>query len=499
MKSFFTFLLIFFSLKGISQDTLKNVVLSPTQAREDFDLYVQLLKETHPGLYRYQSEERINEVMDSISLSLKEDISFYDFYKLIARLNANIDCSHSLVLPTENFQKYLSRDIKSVPFYVIPVQDKVYILFNGTLNEDVKPGFELLSINGKPTSEITSEIKKYIWTDGDIELAKNFAMNGGLFPMFYYALIDRSEILKMKFADFDGKEIELEVSTMSTTTSFRNYKKNPVNKKVWKLYSKTRSKKWKFSFLKDLESTAKLVFPKFAGKNINNEEQAHAAMVKFMNHSLEKIQKKNIKNLIIDLRSNPGGWDIMGTTLMSYLLQKNDSISYYGPAYTVTDSTKFFKYSDLSEYNQKHVKDELIPQADGTFMLNPKYNQSHGYVHKNQNAFAGKIYLLINESTASAAAEFAAVAKSNGIGILVGSETNGTYGGQNGTSFVRMSLTHSKIWVKTPLVKVQNAVKSIQPMNRGVFPDNTVTFTIKNILERKDVQMEFVKNLIRNN
>ena len=213
---------------------------------------------------------------------------------------------------------------------------------------------------------------------------------------------------------------------------------------------------------------------------------------------MAKLEKKQIKNLIVELRYNRGGWDIMGTTLMSYLMKQNTPIPYYGPSYAITNNSKFLAYSDLNGYDKARLDEELELQPDGTFKLRAEYNASFAPIKKRENAFKGNVFILMDEYTSSAAAEFCAVAKSNKIATLIGQETNGTYGGLNASSFINLTLKNSGIVVNTPLVRNHLAVdESLQPLERGVLPDHAVGFNLEAVLVRKDTQMEFLKELIR--
>ena len=321
-------------------------------------------------------------------------------------------------------------------------------------------------------------------------------MQGQFFSTFYYTFVNSEERLHFQFIDLEGKRVEKEFQSVTASTASRNYKKNPVNRDILKRY-KTKKSDWKVTYPKDAPRTAIIAIPGFGGKKVYSDEQARLKMQNFMDDALSKIKKKDIDNLIVELRYNSGGWDVMGTELLSYLLQEKDSVEFYGPAYTITNDSEFLKYADLSESDLANVKKELEPMPDGTFKLKSEYNLSHGWVKRKPNAFKGQVYILMDEYTASAAAEFCAIAKSNAIGTLVGQETNGTYGGLNGTSFVKLPLPNSKIEVQVPLVRGNNVVRPIQPLDRGVLPDYPIDLSIDDVLIRRDTQMEFVKNLIK--
>ncbi|MGL4630153.1 MAG: S41 family peptidase, partial [Leadbetterella sp.] len=88
-------------------------------------------------------------------------------------------------------------------------------------------------------------------------------------------------------------------------------------------------------------------------------------------------------------------------------------------------------------------------------------------------------------------------AKYHNVGVLVGQETAGAYEGGNGNSYVHLELPHSKIAIGTPLVYYQmNVNEKNYPKGRGTLPDHQVPFTVQDVMQHKDPQLEFVKKLI---
>ena len=492
---FFTLMQLTSSLAG--QEILQQRMLSEAEAKADFDQYVQLLTETHPGLYRYTPEAVMTNRIDSLRQTLQDSTPFYAFFKKIAWLNASIHCSHSYVVPSADFDAYLMKQVKSIPFYVMPIQGKFYVLFNGTTDTSILPGFEILAINGKPMREIADEIGEHFWTDGKIVTARSTVWQGSLFRSFYYSLIDSAQILDFTFQDLEGNKVEKQFTGVSTLSAMYNYKKNPVNEEIYSLY-KSKPSKYGLKILEDVPSTAVLTIPGFGGKKIHTEEDAATFMEDFMEKSMKKLEKEQIKNLVIELRYNRGGWDIMGTTLMSYLLKDDQSLPYYGPSYAITNDSEFLQYSDLGGYDEADIDRELEPLPDGTFKLREEVNPTFADIQKRPNAFTGNVYVLMDEYTSSAAVEFCAILKSNQLATLVGEETNGTYGGFNSTSFIKLTLPNSGIVVNTPLVRNHLAVdKKVQPLDRGVLPDHQVSFNLQDVLTRNDVQLQRVKELIK--
>ncbi|RYF74500.1 MAG: peptidase S41, partial [Cytophagaceae bacterium] len=229
-----------------------------------------------------------------------------------------------------------------------------------------------------------------------------------------------------------------------------------------------------------------------------NGAQAIAVFRQFMDKSMAQIAKKGAKNLVIDLRGNTGGWDSQGIELFTYLMKTDTAVPYYARQHSVTDSTEFLQFSDLSEADRKNVKQELIRENDGTFTLKQGSNTREPMRYSAKpNRFKGRVYILMDGRSASTASEFLAVAHANNVGVFVGEESGGAYEGGNGSSFITLELPKSGIQVTTPLVYYRNAVPEPTQKGRGTMPDHTVPIPITDILNHTDSQRDRVKELIQ--
>ena len=491
-------LLIVFSLPlfGYSQtDTLQLFTLTSEQALSDFQLYRRVLQETHPGLYRYTPKEKMQHYLDSVEASFIKPIAFYDYQRVLTLVNANIRCAHSYTLPKEDIFGYMG-SIRVLPLFVQPVQGKYIVLFSGTGDASIQPGFELTHINGSPMDSIASVLKKHFWSDGYNELAKNQAVQGNTFGLFYYLIIERPEKFRLSFKAVDGAKKEVTVVAQPLKQNDANFKKNPVNKKMISFYGK-KNPTWDLAFPKDVKNTALLKIYGFGGKNQNDSDQARSAIRSFMDKVMKDINKRGVTNLIIDVRGNPGGWDTQGVEVFTYLMKSDSPVYYYKRLHSVTDSSEFLKFSDLSDADRKNVRKELRAEADGTFSMREEANADLKIQHPKPNRFKGQVYILFNDRSASTTSEFVAVCKSNKVAIMVGEESGGCYEGGNGASFIGMTLPHSKISIHTPLIYYNMAVKPVEPQGRGTIPDYTVTYTVADVLSGTDTVLEWVKKRIR--
>lgn len=489
-------ILLLFPLIGLAQpDTLATKMLSPEQMQQDFNYLRRILTETHPGLYRYMPKEKMQVSLDSIYQLFNKPLPFYSFYESILSVIATVRCAHTNALPSANFNRYIG-NIRSFPFFLIPIDNKLYVIFNGSTDPQITLGYELVQINGRSSESIMQTIKKHYWSDGYIELSKNTALQGGSFSLFYYTLIESPDQFDVEFKDLNGNLYRATVPAQKYGVTERAYSKNKINQKANQLYNQRHKNPWRLSFPADVPNTALLRFDGFGGKGMTTGEKAKQGMRKFMDDALKKIESKKCTNLIIDVRSNSGGWDIQGVELFTFLMKQDTAVRYYQKMHAITDSSEFLNYSDLSADDRKNLKQELKKEEDGTFTLRKEVTAELQPQLPKANRFKGNIYILQNERSFSSAAEFLAACKTYQVGTLVGMECGGAYEGGNGASFIHVELPHSKIQIGSPLVYYSNATRGEFQIGRGTIPDHIVSVEPLDLVNNYDRQLEYVKKLI---
>lgn len=500
MKSlFFILFLLAGSVKGPAQmnseslDSFKNRQLTPAEMQADFRFLRQALEETHPGLYRYHSRQEMRQEMDGIYAQLGQPMPYYDYYRLLAGLIAYIRCAHTTILPQD--LQALSERCRVFPFGVVYIGTRVYLLQNMSTDTVVKPGFELLSVNGRSIDSINAILFRHIWSDGYNQTWKTRMLADAKFALFYYLDVEQPDHFDITCRDSNGQILQREVSPVLMSDFDKNIRKNPTNAHLLAVYGPrsalNRKEPWRLELHKD-KNAAVITLRNFGGAA--NAEKAAQKMHDFLEASISKMAKQKIDNLIIDLRDNAGGWDHLGQILYTYLI---DTPSYYyARQHTITDSSGFLQYSSVSKDEQRNLKNELIQESDGTFTVKEQYNYTLSKQYPQKDRFSGKVYFLVNGGCASATSEFTALAYSHHLGIFVGEETGGNYTGGNAGEFLHLTLPATGIRVRTPLVYCENAVQPPIEKGRGTIPDYEVPYNIKDVVSGTDTQLNFVYGLI---
>ena len=375
-------------------------------------------------------------------------------------------------------------------------EDKYYVTINGTNDNTIKPGFELLSINGERIEMVRTKMLKYLWADGYNETGKTKATSEAYFPLFYYLFIARPESFNLVFKNLNGEEVKIVVPAQPFKETQKFFSKNPVNESILKIYGPKnkldRKKGWRLQVLKKVDVAIMRINGFGGGKS---EEEARGIMRHFLDGCMAKLEKDKIRNLIIDLRYNSGGWDIQGVELFTYLIKEPTRC--YRRLHSVSDSSEFLKFSDLSSEDMKNVQNELKKEADGTFSIKEEFSPQLKLQSPKPNRFTGNILVLANGGSASTTSEFVAYTKSNKSAIIIGEETGGAYEGGNGGSYIHLELPNSKINVATPLLYYDNEVTEPIQKGRGTMPDFEVHSSLEEVLKGYDRPLNFALEFIK--
>jgi len=187
----------------------------------------------------------------------------------------------------------------------------------------------------------------------------------------------------------------------------------------------------------------------------------------FLDSSFNALNARHIDKLVVDIRSNGGGNDGNATLLVSYFI--NHPFPYFK---SLTSTRRVFTVAD---------------------------NPGLGMQQPDKIQFAGKVVILTNGKTFSAAADFSAFMRSNNRAQFVGEETGGGYEGNTSGPRQEIFLPNTGIEVDVPENMYVNDVKPAGHPGRGIIPDYIVMPTVDDYIAQRDVQMAFALKLLSGN
>lgn len=459
--------------------------IPPEHLEADFRLFRNALEKIHPALYRYTSRGQMDSIFAFAGKRINKSMRYQEFYKLLAGINSQVRCQHTAIAPGKKDMDNITKHAKMFPYEMMWDFDslKAYAFSDLTHEGGIKPATEILSINGHPVKVVYDTLIKYLFADGYNITSKQVRMVPTDFQFWYYLFMERPEEFTMEFL-VKGSPFKKTVSAISLDEYGQNARryiksKAPEVRRLIKHYSA----QWKLSPYR-LEfgdnATAILTLNQFGPLD-------------FIHKSFQTIKNKEIKNLIIDVRRNGGGWDNQGFTLFSYLIEK--PTYYFDSIYTTASDINFLlRYTDKDTAWWK-ATEPLLEKYDGK--LSVLRLPENGFLQQpQQNRFTGKVYVLMDGKSMSTTAEFTAAAHYNKLATFIGEESGGAYCGGNGGDFASVTLPHTGLSLTIPLSKYVMAIPSGLCKGQGTLPHHRVTKKTKDWLDLHDPQMEFALKLI---
>jgi C-terminal processing protease CtpA/Prc len=151
---------------------------------------------------------------------------------------------------------------------------------------------------------------------------------------------------------------------------------------------------------------------------------------------------------------------------------------------------------------QKLVGDPVFKPSDKVERQpNGKYrwvgHLSLGQRQSSAPTFTGKVLILMNGGSFSAAAQFVSQVHFHKRATFIGEESGGGYYGNSSGRSVNVILPKTKLFVRVPLVTYYMAVREYKDYARGVMPDYPVRYSIKELLAGTDKELALALELAR--
>ncbi|MCW3162525.1 S41 family peptidase [Chryseobacterium oryctis] len=495
------FFLIFNSCVSVKKHNEQRAsFITPEKLKEDVDFAYSKLKKMHPNLYWYISKESLDHKFDSVKQTINQPLTPLQFYFKLQPVITSIREGHlSLKIPRKKITKREFRNLKHkkplfsrFDYYV--GNDHLYIIENRDSIQNIKPGTEILSINNVPVSKYMKKYKSLINSDGFNDTFQPYFLKDVFFS-FYISengLTDKATIETLYNGEKKTYTLTREVKSKNELEKDKELKKRNQEKKINDFVAYNNSYNRNFKFL-DKDSTIAFIKIKSFSREFSD---------KFYKEAFTKIKNAKSSYLIIDVRNNYGGSLDEINNLYSYLapepyvLIKPSQLT----SKTTPLKTNYFRKSKPFEYAIKSIfyPSYFISQAFSTYKKDGKVYykmKASKLTQPNKNAFKGKVFVLINGGSFSASSIITSKLKNDKRVTLVGEETGGANDGTVAGFYSYQKLPNSKIKLPIGLLLVQPNI-TFTNTKRGVIPDVTITEGIQDIIDKKDPQLDWVKNEI---
>lgn len=455
--------------------------LTAAAAQADFDLMRKALEEAHSGLYRFATKAEMDKVFDAQRAKLSRPLTKREFLVVVSEMLAQIKCGHTGATPDAEMQA-AAANAPMFPLRVLIEGQRLMVLSNGTPDDQtIRPGMEILEINGRKPGDILNRILPTLSADGDVETGKRAVMQRN-FGRYYWLVVEQASEFTVKAKDAAGKTVTTKLAGVKSAD--REKIQNPVNAETQANLTKLDWSRENLGlrFLKDPE-VAQIRIRGFGG---NDYPQ-------WMENTFKTLREKGAKVLIIDLRSNGGGADMYGALLVSYLTDK--PFRYFDHINVKTISPSFKEHSDWRTEREGQLRTDMTLNPAGSYLVPVKLHPGVAEQPPGKYPFLGKVFVLIDGGSFSTTADFCAVTHHLKRATFIGEETGGGYYGNNSGMQTILTLPNSKVRVRLPMYEYWNAVPGYDGKRRGTLPDHVVETKAANLLRGVDEQLELALKL----
>lgn len=536
MNKIFTLLIVTFFSSCVSVQKYNAHIdkkIDVDKLQQDVDYTKEKLLTKHVDIDLYHSKQIIANRLDSFKNSIHQPMLPNDFSRELSKIISSLGHGHTVVsslykrMTKEEKKKYKNSKGPISLLTLKSLDNHLYLDKNKSKDSTLVPYTEILSINGIKYHDFYDLYKNYTKGDGYITTLTKY-MYGNSFTRYITREIGIQDSLIITFQKNDSiytKIVKREYLKKNEKSLTKNIIDTiPKKSNIEKTISLTKEDKLK---KKELHRHKKKVKKYFAYSILNNEylrelsfpdkNDSTTAILRIKTFSLgnsnkaypfifDSIKKLNVKNLILDVRNNGGGFVRDANYLYSFLTTCNQSQA------VMADKMKVNSKFSLMKNNFQNfgiIGNTLgLPLAIYTYstsVLETQKGDDGNYYYKvarkkdllNQsNKYQGNLYILINGMSYSATSILSAALQNEGKAIFIGEETGGDYNGTVAGSFNDFKLQNSKLKIFYGLMDFKpNTSRAL--IGRGVIPDVPIKMSFEDLINKKDPQLDWVLNDIK--
>lgn len=499
--SVFFFLLILTSCVSVQKYNEKlQTPISAEKLREDVDFANHNLEKLHPNLYWYISKEKLKYQFDSLKSTLVQPLKPNEFYSKLAPIIANVKQAHLRLVPPA--KRLTKKEIKNLEkqkgllsrYNFVLDGNQIFVKDNADKIPNMQVGTELLKIKDISVRDLLQKYRPFVNSDGENETFQKYIL-ALRWPGYFtneFGILDSVKVETKYQNEIETFYLHREKITKEEKKKIEEHEKKLTKSQTGKTKDYnivTKSYNRDLQFPTKDSSVAYMKIKTFSGTFSR----------KFYKQSFAILKNSPAQTLIIDVRDNLGGSLSEINNLYSYLV--SEEFKFINDI-EITSRTSMFHASYFTGIPNLLKPLALLgyPFYAAGLALSVKKENDHFYLRNNgifalkkpkKDNFQGKIYILINGSSFSAASILPSKLKDAERAFLVGEETGGANDGTVAGQYSLKKLPHSKLFLPIGLMLIQPNIKFTHT-KKGVVPDKEILLTTEQVLQKKDIQLQWI-------
>jgi hypothetical protein len=486
------------SNKGFNPDRK----FSPGELQKDYRVFRGTLEAWHPSLYWYTGRDSMNYYFDEGYAALRDSMTEPQFRRVLSYVIARVRCGHTSIAASKVYSHYLdTAKLRQFPLTLKWWNDTMVVAANLNRHDSIlKRGTVIYSINGRTARELTDTIFPYIVSDGYNLTGKYQYLSSGFhFSSWYKDIFGYDTGYDIRYRDTAGNVRETYIPVYDPRADAlrgslgREMMPGTEQPKPGQR-RRTRPPKHHIRKARELLFTRNLRLDSASNTaflTLNTFEHGYH-LKSFFRTTFSTLREKQVKNLVIDVRTNGGGDAGISTQLTRYLINRKFKIA--DSLYTIRWHSRYDRYIQHGLIYDMLTIFTSRKHADGYYHFG--YFERHYYSPVEKDHFDGSVYILTGGYSFSATCLFAGALKGQSNITLVGEETGGGYYGNTAWMIPDVSLPVTGVRFRLPryrLVADRGRVKD----GRGILPDVPALPSVEALSKGLDFKTAKVKELIR--
>lgn len=392
----------------------EEVMLSPEQLRADFTQLYEGLKDSHANLFVNLSKNDYQTAFDATYADLFEPGSLLEAHITFQQFVALGKIGHARIdFPDAHYDRYRDEGGKAFPIYIKFSGDD-WLVSDNYSRQQLPEGTQITHIDGRSVGDWMTEIQSHISSEsvGITRSLLEFQL-----PQYLW-LVTMPEQFPETFSLsvlVNGEHKEVTVN-------------NIAREEIFARINSTEESETESAALRDYRILSGDVAYIRPGPFYNAEDPSdvwnNSNFIEFVNEAFESFLANGVKQLIVDLRNNPGGTNSFSDPLIAWFADKPFRFA-----------SKFLVRSSFyaEQSNAARLKPGVSDANDVSVQLAQAYKKNpHGTVFefsvqdakpRKDKQFEGEVFVLVDRTSYSNAVSLAAIVQDYGFGEVIGEST----------------------------------------------------------------------------